>query len=245
MSARTKPILAQIEDLVRDVPGWTPIDQLYTLFNLVYSLAGVKGEIVEIGSWCGRSTVVLCLAARMTGVRKVHCVDLFPEKEDWAVTPEGHHYIKLSIRGQELEGYKGFGGVWEEPYTRDIAPLYAKHGSVYGIFRDTLKRKGMTSLVEVHRGNSDMFARSVPKSFRCKFAFIDGDHSYKPVRADALNMGRFMVPGGWVAFDDAFSVYKGVDRAIKEVIIRGSGYELGQQMARKLFVARKRWSKRR
>ena len=240
MTNRTTPIIKQIEDLVNDVPGWTPIDQLYTLFNLVYATTGVPGDIVEIGSWCGRSAIVLALAARMTGVKAVHCIDLFPEKEDWVLTDEGHHYIKVKIGDSEHEGYKGFGGVWEEPYTRDIAPLYEKHGSVFGIFQDTISRKGFADIVKVHRGTSRMFAEKMPPDFQCKLAFIDGDHSYEPVCDDFRNMDRFLVPGGWLAFDDAFSVYDGVTRSITENIIGNLTYDLSQQMARKLFVARKK-----
>jgi predicted O-methyltransferase YrrM len=240
MNNKTTPIIAQIEELVSDVPGWTPIDQLYTLFGLIYASAGIPGDIVEIGSWCGRSTIVLALAARMTGVKAVHCVDLFPEKQDWALTEEGHHYFKVKIGDSEHEGYKGFGGVWQEPFTKDIAPLYEKHGSVYGIFQNTISRKGFADIVKVHRGTSSMFAGSAGDVFRCKFAFIDGDHSYQPVCDDFRNMDRFLVPGGWLAFDDAFSVYEGVDRAISENVTSNPAYDLSQQMARKLFVARKR-----
>jgi predicted O-methyltransferase YrrM len=236
----TTPVIAQIEELVADVPGWTPIDQLYTLFMLIYSVSGLDGDIVEIGSWCGRSSAVLGMAARLTGVRSVHCVDLFPEKDDWTLTDEGHHYFKVTIGGAEHVGYKGFGGVWEEPYSRDIAPLYEKHGSIYGIFRDTIARKGLSDLVRVCRGTSDTFSAAAPTDFRCKLAFIDADHSYEAVCADIRNMDRFLVPGGWLTFDDAFSAYEGVDRAIRDLIIGNPRYELAQQMARKLFVARKR-----
>ena len=101
MNNKTVPVIKQIEDLVDDVPGWTPLDQLYTLFNLVYATAGLTGDIVEIGSWCGRSAIVLAFAARMTGVQNVHCIDLFPEKQDWVQTEAGHHYIKVNIDGSE------------------------------------------------------------------------------------------------------------------------------------------------
>lgn len=240
LTKQITPAITQIEELVADIPGWTPLDQLYTLFTLIYSVSGLDGDIVEIGSWCGRSAAVLGMAARMTGVKAVHCVDLFPEKQDWVVSEEGHHYFKVKIDETEHVGYKGFGGVWEEPYSRDIAPLYEKHGSIYGIFKDTISRKDMADLVKVCRGTSDTFAASAPAGFRCKLAFIDGDHSYEPVCADIRNMDRCLVPGGWLAFDDAFSVYEGVNRAIQELVINNPRYELGQQMARKLFIARKK-----
>ena len=30
----TVPVIKQIEDAVKDIPGWSPVDQLFTLFNL-------------------------------------------------------------------------------------------------------------------------------------------------------------------------------------------------------------------
>jgi len=43
-----------------------------------------------------------------------------------------------------------------------------------------------------------------------------------------------------VCFDDAFTCYEGVSRAISELIIANPSYECCQQMTRKLFVARKK-----
>jgi hypothetical protein len=78
-----------------------------------------------------------------------------------------------------------------------------------------------------------------PSSLRCKLAFIDGDHSYEAVTADIAAVERFLVPGGWICFDDAFSCYEGVDRAISDRIINSGRYDRCQQVTRKFFVARR------
>jgi hypothetical protein len=49
---------------------------------------------------------------------------------------------------------------------------------------------------------------------------------------------RFLLPGGWICFDDAFSSYAGVDQAITELVINSGNYQQCQQLTRKLFVAR-------
>jgi len=59
---------------------------------------------------------------------------------------------------------------------------------------------------------------------------------------DIERIERFLVPGGWISFDDAFSHYDGVNRAITDRIINSPTYELCQQMTRKLFVARRKTS---
>jgi len=73
-----------------------------------------------------------------------------------------------------------------------------------------------------------------------KFAFIDGDHGYDAVCKDIENVERYLVPGAWICFDDAFSSYEGVSRAIQDMIINNPEYSFGQQMTRKFFVARKK-----
>jgi hypothetical protein len=238
MYMKTTPIVKQIETMTQDIPGWSPVDQLYTLFNMAYFTAGLEGDIVEIGCWCGRSTSVLGMAARLIGKTKVHCVDLFPGRNDWKQNPDGSHSLQVEINGRRCSGYKTH-TVWKEPYERDIAPLFEKHDSVLDAFMETIGKFGLDDLVITHRGDSCLFAESVARTFQCKLAFIDGDHDYESVCSDIRNMERFLVPGGWMCFDDAFSSYEGVSQAIRDCILDDPGFDLCQQMTRKFFVARK------
>jgi hypothetical protein len=234
----TTPVMGQIEELVAGVPGWTPIDQLYTLFQLAYSTANLPGDIVEIGSWCGRSALALGLAARLTGGR-VHCVDLFPEKDDWSENPDGSYSFRVTIDGRTYDGYKTQ-TCWREPFERDIAPLYRQSPKLLDLFTTYTAKHQLQDVITPIRGDSETLAHSVPDSFRCRLVFLDGDHSYEGVCDDIENLERFLVPGGWICFDDAFSCYDGVNRAIEDRIINNHRFELGQQMTRKLFVARKK-----
>jgi hypothetical protein len=58
------------------------------------------------------------------------------------------------------------------------------------------------------------------------------------VAKDIAMVERFLLPGGWICFDDAFSSYAGVDQAITELVINSGHYQQCQQLTRKLFVAR-------
>ncbi len=238
MYVKTTPIVTQIETMTRDIPGWSPIDQLYTLFNMAYFTAGLEGDIVEIGCWCGRTTSVLGMAARLIGNTKVHCVDLFPRKNDWRQNPDGSRSLEVEIDGKTCTGYKTQ-TAWKEPYERDIAPLYEKHDSVLDVFMETIEKCHLGDLVVPHRGDSSLFVQSLVSPFRCKLVFIDGDHDYESVCSDIRNLEKFLVPGGWMCFDDAFSSYEGVSRAITDCILDDPGFELCQQMTRKFFAARK------
>jgi predicted O-methyltransferase YrrM len=234
----TTPVINQIEELVADVPGWTPIDQLFTLFQLAYSTANLPGDIVEIGSWCGRSAVALGLAARLSGAGKVHCVDLFPEKDDWIENPDGSYSFRVTIDGRIYHGYKTH-TCWREPFERDIVPLYRRNHRLLDLFRSNVAKHQLQDVIAPHKGTSETFVRSIPDTFRCRLAFLDGDHSYETVCDDIEKIERFLVPGGWICFDDAFSYYNGVNRAIEDRILRNPRFEQGQQMTRKLFIARK------
>lgn len=235
---RTTPVVTRIEEMVRDVPGWSPHDQLVALFNLAY-LSSVEGDIIELGSWCGRSATALGLAATMAGPAIVHAVDLFPEKTDWRQNGDGTFSFSVTVNGQTIDAY-GAQSVWPEPYHRDIAPIYERYPGVLDVFVETIARNGLTDVVRPYRGSLQMFAASAPSSLRCKLAFIDGDHSYEAVIADIEAAERFLVPGGWLCFDDAFSCYDGVDRAILERVVTSGRYDRCQQVTRKFFVARRK-----
>jgi predicted O-methyltransferase YrrM len=234
-----EPIITQIENIVQDIPGWSPIDQLYSLFLLVYSNSHIDGNIIEIGSWCGRSSSVLGMAAQLTSVKKMICVDLFPNRSDWIQNPDGTYSFKVKFDQGECAAYTEQ-TVWKEPFENQILPVYAKNESLFVLFSETMKKFGYSDLVRPIKGNSSVLKNNLKNTFKCKFAFIDGDHGYDAVCKDIENVERYLVPGAWICFDDAFSSYEGVSRAIQDMIINNPEYSFGQQMTRKFFVARKK-----
>ena len=233
----TTPILTQLEAMVADVPGWSPIDQLYSLFLLGYLSADVDGDIVEIGSWCGRSSVALGLAAKLSGRTRVFAVDLFPTRDDWHENEDGSMSLRVKLDDSTVAAYDGH-RLWREPYLKSVKPLYERHHGILDIFRETMERNGLTAIVQPLRGTSEQLRTAPAKQFR--MAFIDGDHSYEAVCRDIENVIPRLAPGGWLCFDDAFSNYEGVDRAIRERVIGNPAMETCMQLTRKLFVARKR-----
>lgn len=237
MNAITNPIFGQIEKAVADIPGWTPLDELYTLFNLAYFGAGASGNIVEIGSWCGRSTSVLGLAARLCGNTRLTCIDLFPEKQDWTQNADGSYSFIVRLGDSTYGGYQEQ-TVWREAFEGHHAKIYERHNGIYEAFQESITRNGLEDLIDVHRGDSDVLRKFPDASYR--LAFVDGDHSYEAVCKDIRNVERVLSPGGWICFDDAFSHYEGVNRAVSDLIIANPKYELGRQMTRKLFIARRK-----
>ncbi len=234
----TLPMMSQIEELVRDVPGWTPIDQLYTLFALAFTSSNLEGDLVEIGSWCGRSAVVLGLAARLGGKSRVLCADLFPERNDWKQNPDGTYSFEVTIDGKRHGGSQG-GTIWKETFETQFAKVYERHEAVIDWFRETVFERGMQDLVVPHKGDVASLIAQAGPGFKCRLAFLDGDHGYEQVCADLRAIETCLVPGGWICFDDAFTTYQGVSRAIREQVLGNPRWECCQQMTRKLFVARR------
>jgi hypothetical protein len=231
--------MGQIETLVKDVPGWTPIEQLYTLFNIAF-LASGEGDIVEVGSWCGRSAVVLGLAARLSSnASKVFCVDLFPEKSDWKQNRDGTYSFQVIIDGKLYGGYQEQ-TVWKEPFETQTGRIYERYNGVFDCFQETISRCQMEDVIRPHKGDLASFLSKTGPDFKCKLAFLDGDHGYDAVCSDIRNIDRYLIAGGWLCFDDAFTVYEGVNRAISDLVLRNPVYERCQQMTRKLFIARKK-----
>lgn len=232
------PLVKQIEAVSTMIPGWTPLDQLLVLHCLTTSSALIGGDVIEIGSWCGRSAAVLGLAARSTPDTHVVAIDLFPAKSDWNKNPDGSYSFNVKLSNTvELAGYQEQ-TVWKEPFERDIAPIYEKYESIYDVFIESMQKFELTDIVTGYRGDSNVI--SSLSGFKARLAFIDGDHSYQAVCQDIENVEKVLLPGGWICFDDAFSHYEGVNSAIEERIIASNKYELCQQMTRKLFVARKK-----
>ena len=240
MKARpASPMVVRLEELARDIPGWSPADQLHTLYTMVLMTSDIEGDILELGSWCGRSSAALGLAAQFSPDTKVYCIDLFPERDDWHQNEDGTYSMTLRVDGEEMRAYHGQ-TVWKEPFERDIAPLYLDHSGILEIFGETILKYGLDQVVSAHKGTLTTFLKTRPLARKFRLAFIDGDHGYDAVCADIRLVDRVLLPGGWICFDDAFTSYQGVDQAIEELIIANPVYDLGHQMTRKLFVARKR-----
>ena len=138
--------------------------------------ADVPGvPFLEVGSYCGRSTVWLGAAARRAGT-VVFAVD--------------HH------RGSE-ENQPG----WEWHDTSLVDPETGRLDTLPH-FRRTIARAGLDDAVVAVVGESPVVARwwKTPLAF----LFIDGGHGVEPARLDYERWTPHVVPGGTLAIHDVF-----------------------------------------
>ncbi len=131
--------------------------------------------MLEVGSYCGRSTVWLAAAARATGTVLV-AVD--------------HH------RGSE-ENQAG----WEH---HDTSVVDARIGRMDTLprFRATLYDAGLEDAVVAIVGQSPVVAALWRSPL--SFLFIDGGHGVEPARQDYLGWTPHVAPGGILAIHDVF-----------------------------------------
>ena len=94
----------------------------FCLYTLVCATTPIGGNILEIGSWCGRSTVVMLSALRASKTGRLTAIDLFPQRSDWFQNL-GWHLVFLKV--DEVSGYTEQ-TVWNEPFQKDIVPVYQK-----------------------------------------------------------------------------------------------------------------------
>lgn len=161
-------------DIIRATKGFLADDEGRHLYRV--ALEGARlGPCLEIGSYCGKSTVCIGTACREAG-QVLFAVD--------------HH------RGSE-EQQPG-----EEYFDPALFDPVAGRMDTFRFFRETLSRAGLQETVVPIVCRSELAARAwaTPLSF----VFIDGGHAYDTVLTDYRSWSPHVIPGGLLAFHDVF-----------------------------------------
>ena len=171
------PLSPALRERAIAAKGFMPADEGDALYDAAVTAAlAVDGPMIEIGSYCGRSTVWLGAAARAAGT-VLFAVD--------------HH------RGSE-ENQAG----WEHHDPSVLDPRTGKMDTL-PVFRSTIDDAGLEDVVVAVVGQSPVVARhwSTPLSF----LFIDGGHGEEPARLDYEGWSTHVAPGGTLAVHDVFA----------------------------------------
>ena len=161
-------------DLIRAVKGFLADDEGLHLYRAALEAAHL-GPCLEIGSYCGKSTVCIGTACRESG-RVLFAID--------------HH------RGSEEQQP---GEAYFDPALFDPA---AGRVDTFRQFRDTLSRAGLQETVVPIVCRSELAARAWAAPLG--FVFIDGGHAFDTVSADYRDWSPHLMPGGLLAFHDVF-----------------------------------------
>jgi predicted O-methyltransferase YrrM len=165
---------AELLRAAESAPGFMPAAEGQALFDAAAAYSR-RGPVLEIGSYCGKSTIYLVAAARMVG-QLVVTVD--------------HH------RGSE-EHQPG----WEYHNPRLADPLTGRLDTLPTL-RATLAAAGLEDHVVVVVGRSADVARlwRTPLGM----VFIDGGHTEHAAMTDYQCWAPWVAPGGVLAIHDVF-----------------------------------------
>ncbi len=173
--------LSRYADLI---PGMCDDDKFRALFEIArYS---VNGDIVEIGSWWGKSAFILAWLARCFEIGNLLCVD--PWTNEHLIQNE-----KMVDSGSAQVDAEEALSVFQI----GLLPFNSHH----------INYLRMTS-VEAAKYYKD--SRSVSTeafgytgySGQISILHIDGNHAYDAAKADVESWEKFVIDGGWIIIDD-------------------------------------------
>ncbi|MFH8747301.1 class I SAM-dependent methyltransferase [Streptomyces rimosus] len=156
--------------------GFMPLDEGLALYEAATQAAALGLPLVEIGTYCGRSTILLADAARAAGVP--------------AVTVDHHRGSEEQQPGWE---YHDPSVVDPEVGLMDTLPA----------FRRTLHAAGLEEHVIALVGRSPRIAAlwNTPVGL----VFIDGGHTDEHATADYEGWAPHVAPGGLLVIHDVFA----------------------------------------
>ena len=162
------------QKLIDSVKGFLDEDEGRCLYKIALE-AAKKGPCLEIGSYCGKSTLYLGKACR---------------KSNSILFSIDHH------RGSE-EQQPG-----EEYFDPDLFDPKAGQVDTFREFRSTIERAGIENNVVPIVCRSEVVARrwATPLSL----VFIDGGHSIEAAHTDYNAWAQHISPGGYLLIHDIF-----------------------------------------
>ncbi len=165
---------AELRAAAEAAKGFMPPAEGLALYATAAAYAG-RGPILEIGTYCGKSTVYLAAAARQAG--------------QLVVTVDHHHGSEENQPGWEYHD-----PALVDPRTGRLDTLPS--------FRGTLAAAGLEDQVIAVVGRSAQVARlwRTPLGM----LFIDGGHTDEAAQADYANWSPWVAPGGALAIHDVF-----------------------------------------
>jgi predicted O-methyltransferase YrrM len=165
----------QIASLASGIKGFLADDEGLALYDMALTAAKL-GPCLEIGSFCGKSTIYLGAACKNNN-STLFTID--------------HH------RGSE-EQQPG------QPYF-DPDLLDSRTGNINSLplLRETLSKAGLEDNVAPMVTRSGVAARNWATPLA--LVFIDGGHSYDTALADYSNWSPHLLPGGLLIFHDIYT----------------------------------------
>lgn len=166
------------------IPGMTDDDKIEALFEALRYAP--PGDVVEIGSWWGRSAALLLLLSRAYGLGAVLCVD--PWRND--MLDQGVVALDRASASMDADfAYAIFQMNLAPLAAGDINVLRMASAAAAGVYRPGLRVSEPGFGTTGYEGAISVL-------------HIDGNHAFEHVSEDAAAWIPFVKPGGWIVIDD-------------------------------------------
>jgi methyltransferase family protein len=182
------------------VRGFMWEGELIHLNKTAYELRelGVKGSVLEIGSYCGLSACALAQPGPLV------CIDTFTDS--WGPT-ENERYTRPEFdRNMEMMGLAKWDWIvhpQEHGPDGKLFPAYSIQSDKQPEIPNAIVEKGamvQPLVLECDSKSALEWLRKTPRRFR--LILVDGGHSYKEAYADIVGSIPLLSPGGIMVIDD-------------------------------------------
>lgn len=166
------------------IPGMCDQEKISALCELVRYCP--EGDVVEIGSWWGKSAFVLARLAICYNIGKLLCID-----------PWSNAHL---VQGDEKGLVDSVQVDADEALT-----VFQINLLPYGQGMVNYLRQPSIDAAALYRGNpvvSTAAFGDTRYAGRIAVLHIDGNHSYASVHSDVLAWADLITPGGWIIIDD-------------------------------------------
>ena len=197
---------------------------VYAMKHVIKNLP-TRDPIIEIGSFCGLSTNVLSYFLRKEKKENIlFCSDkwIFEGSENTTF---------LGLSDISSRDYKSF---VKDTFIRNINFFSPNRPHPIELFSDEFFEKWENKSEVI-----DVFNQSIKLGGYISFCYIDGNHTYDFAKRDFENVNQYLVPGGFILFDDSSDSNPfGLTKLMKEIKQR-SDYSLVMKNPNYLFQKNK------
>lgn len=168
------------------IPGMCDHEKLHALYEVARHCP--QGDVVEIGSWWGKSAFVLLYLAQRFGIGHLLCVD--PWSDAHLVQNDSDGLVDTA--SAQFSAEEAFG-----VFQANMLPYSA--GDIN--YLRLPSADGAASYAAARTVESPAFGTTAYTG-HIALLHIDGNHSYQSVKADVLDWTSMVMPGGWIILDD-------------------------------------------
>lgn len=166
------------------IPGMCDDEKLHVLLEIARH--SVNGDIVEIGSWWGKSAFILAWLAQHFKIGNILCVD------PWSNAHLVQNEKIVDSGSAQVDADEAL-----NVFLIGLLPFNVKH----------INYLRMTSAEGAKRYSDERIVTSghfgeTQYAGKISILHIDGNHAYNAVKTDIDSWVGFVVDGGWIIFDD-------------------------------------------